>query len=562
MTRVTIVRRGILPTCGWLALTCACPALAEDWFVESSAARKLVATYHSGATGQLYFPEIMCGGGAWLDYDADGDLDFYLVQAYELPDGAERGVGNQLFQNDAGTFTDVSAASNTNDRGYGNGVTCGDYDSDGDTDIYVNNLGPNVLYRNNGDGTFTDVTEEAGVGDPLWSIAGAFFDYDLDGDLDLFVVNYMDWTPGTHHLCFGRGGRPDYCGPHSFHRPVPDRLYRNNGDGTFTDVSKEAGFTAAPATGMGATTGDFNGDGRPDIYVTNDLLENQLWLNQGNGTFLDDSLMMGCAVNEMGKTESGMGVCAIDYDDDGDLDLFMVHLIGQTNTFYEFDGEMFDDVTTGLGLAIPSVPYTSFSPGYIDYDNDGLLDLFVGNGRVSLCPPEEGEHPLALPNQLFRLTPQKKYVEVSYQAGPALRLVETTRGSVFGDFDNDGDTDIALVNMDGPLQLLENRLGNKNHWIGFRTRDKYGRHAIGAKIAVTVNGTTRHRWVQRSYSYASSNDPRVLVGLGKSTRVEEILVTWPLGNQERFASLPCDRYVELVEGRGQLVAAAKVSQPR
>jgi hypothetical protein len=548
--------------CGWLALMFTCPALAEDWFVESSATRNLAATYHSGAKGQLYFPEIMCGGGAWLDYDGDGDLDFYLVQAYELPDGAERGVGNQLFRNDDGVFTDVSAASGTNNRGYSNGVTCGDYDSDGDTDIYVHNLGPNVLYRNNGNGTFTDVTEKAGVGDPLWSIIGAFFDYDLDGDLDLFVVNYMDWTPGTHHVCFGRGGRPDYCGPHSFHRPVPDRLYRNNGDGTFTDVSKEAGFTAAPATGMGGTTGDFNGDGRPDIYVTNDLFENQLWLNQGDGTFLDDSLLMGCAVNEMGKTESGMGVCAIDYDDDGDLDLFMVHLTGQTNTFYEFDGGMFDDVTTGVGLAVPSVPYTSFSPGYIDYDNDGFLDLFVGNGRVSLRPPEEGGHPLALPNQLFRLTPQKKYVEITDQAGAAFRLVETTRGSVFGDFDNDGDTDIALVNMDGPLHLLENRIGNKNHWIGFRTRDKYNRHAIGAKIAVTANGATRYRWVERCYSYGSSNDPRVLVGLGKTTRVEDVVVTWPLGNRERFGPQPCDRYVELVEGRGPPASDGKASRPR
>jgi hypothetical protein len=532
-------------------LLCCSTTRAEDWFVESSAAHNLSARHNSGATGHLYFPEIMCGGAGWLDYDGDGDLDLYLVQAYQLPTGTATDVGNQLFRNEAGRFVEVGKAAGADDRGYGNGVACGDYDGDGDVDIYVNNTGPNVLLRNNGNGTFTDVTQEAGVGDPRWSISSAFVDYDADGDLDLFVANYMNWSLGNRHACFGRGGRRDYCGPHSFYRPVRDTLYRNDGDGTFTDVTEDAGLGGDPANGLGVVTGDFNGDGRVDIYVANDLTPNHLWLNRGAGFFVNDSLMMGCAFNEMGQAEAGMGVCTADYDDDGDLDLYMAHNQAESNTFYEFDDGLFEDVTGELGLAMPSVPFTGFGAGFIDYDNDGRLDLFVGNGRISLRPNPHSGGPLAETNQLYRLTAAGKYEEVSSRAGAAFRLFGATRAAAFADFDNDGDTDIALVNMDGPLRLLENRVGNKNHWIGVSALDQQGRHALGATVTVVTEQGPRNRLVQRAYSYAASNDPRVLVGLGDSTVVRDVVVRWPRGATEHFGPQECDRYIRVIEGRGK-----------
>jgi hypothetical protein len=517
--------------------------------------RGLSARQVSGASGDWYYPEIMCGGGAWLDYDNDGDLDFYLVQAHRLPKRAESCPVNQLFRNDHGRFTEVPRAGGADDAGYGNGVACGDYDNDGYVDIYVNNVGPNALYHNNGDGTFTDVTEKAGVGDPRWCVSSGFLDYDGDGDLDLYVANYVQWSVETDHPCYGQGGRRDYCGPASYKLPERHTLYRNNGDGTFTDVTEQAGMGQARGNGLGVVAGDFNGDDLVDIYVTNDGSENFLWVNQGDGTFIEDALMMGCAVNELGKTEAGMGADAADYDDDGDLDLFMTHLSGETNTFYEFREGMFEDMTTRLGLAGPSTPYTGMGLGFFDYDNNGLLDIFIGNGRVTYGTVENPAGPFAEPNQLYRLSPDGRYTDVSAQAGSAVTKWDPAHAVAFGDYDNDGDTDIAIVNMDGPVRLLDNRVGADHGWIGICAKGKYGRYALGAVVTVVTDHAKRNRLVHRAYSYAASNDPRVLVGLGESAIVTDVIVKWPWGKTEHFGPQPAGRYVELIEGHGQPTAA-------
>jgi len=545
---------------GWPALwgaaclvagLCGATAAAEDWFVDVANHRHLKASHNSGAFGELYYPEIMCGGGAWLDYDNDGDLDFYLAQSHRLPTRTDQDRGNQLFRNDGDRFTEIPNAGGADDRGYGNGVACGDYDNDGYVDIYVNNFGPNVLYHNNGDGTFSDVTAQAGVGDPGWAVSSGFVDYDCDGDLDLYVANYVKWSVATRHPCFGQGGRQDYCGPASYNRPERDTLYRNNGDGTFSDVTEAAGMGESYGNGLGVVAGDFDGDETVDLYVTNDGSENFLWLNQGDGTFVEDALMTGCAVNELGKTEAGMGATAADYDDDGDLDLFMTHLSGETNTFYEYEDGLFEDMTTRLGLAGPSVPHTGMGLGFFDFDNDGLLDIFIGNGRVTYGTVANPAGPFAEPNQLYRLTPERKYVEVSQQAGAAITKWDPAHAVAFGDYDNDGDTDIAIVNMDGPVRLLENRVGNKKHWLGIQAMGRHGRYGIGAVVTVVTEKDRRNRLVQRAFGYAASHDPRVLLGLGDATVVKDVIIKWPCGQTEHFGPQTCDRYITLTEGRGK-----------
>ena len=523
-----------------------------------------------GATGALLFPENMGSGVALFDYDGDGDLDVYFLQGALLdkkktlgdslfPPPSEAPPHNQLFRNELKEkgrlhFTDVTARAGVGDEGFGMGATVGDYDNDGDPDLYVTNFGANILYRNQGDGTFTDVTAAAGVGDERWSASASFLDYDLDGDLDLFWTNYVDFTVRGNRKCHNYLGERDYCSP-GVYRPLPDRLFRNEGSGKFANVTKEAGIMATLGKGLGVVCADFNSDGWIDIYVANDRTPNQLWLNQGNATFRDLALVSGTAYNVDGNPEAGMGVTAGDFDHDGDEDLFMTHLTKETNTLYINDGTAnFDDKTGEVGLAGSSFSYTGFGTEWFDYDNDGDLDLFVANGTVFVVESQRGEpYPYRQKNQLFENDGGRQFRETSEQAGPALQLSEVSRGTAFGDVDNDGDIDVIVSNNNGPARLLLNEVGARQHWLQIRLRGvKSNRDAMGARVGV-LREEQRPLW-RRAHtdgSYLSANDIRVHFGLGQTPKLKGVMVEWPSGTKEVWHDVSADRILTLREGSGK-----------
>jgi len=511
--------------------------------------------HQSGQTGKFLFPEIIGGGACLLDYDGDGLLDLYLVQSGSLEATSGEAPGNKLYRNTGSlTFEDATASAGVGDTGYGMGCAAGDYDNDGDADLFVTNVGPDVLYRNNGDGTFADVSVSSGVTSDAWGCSAAFVDYDGDGDLDLFTVNYVTWSARHELECFSRSGRRDYCQPANYHAPARDTLYRNNGDGTFSDVSEEAGLGAAFGYGLGVVCGDFNRDGRTDVYVANDGTANQLWINAGGGKLTDEALLAGCAVNMHGGCEAGMGVQAVDVDPDGHLDLFVSHLRNETNTLYRNLGEpnagVFEDATARTGLAASSLPYTGFGLGFADFDHDGLLDLYVANGRVMLAEPNLDEHdPYAEPNLLYRGTAGGRFDEILPKGGTAEALVHTSRGTALGDLDNDGDFDLVVVNRDAAPYLLDNMIGVGNgRWILFDVQNAHGAPAVGAELVITVG---EKRWLRRvdpHYGYLGSNDPRVHVGLGEHERVEQVQVRWADGAIQTFGPLAAGRVHRLRPG--------------
>ncbi len=524
-----------------------------------------------GATGEYFFPEIMGSGVGMFDYDGDGDLDVYLVQGAMLDPAKEvsqsmfpfAGEGlprNRLFRNELNPtgdlrFTDVTREAGVGHPGYGMGMAVGDYDSDGDPDLYLTHFGPNVLYRNDGDGTFTDVTRDAGVDDPRYSAGSTFVDYDSDGDLDLYVANYVSFTIKGNRRCGGE--RRDYCAP-GVYQPLPDRLFRNEGDGRFTDRSEEAGLGRAFGAGLGVVAADLNLDRRVDLYVANDGTPNQLWINQGDGTFQDQGLVSGTAYNIDGVAEAGMGVTAADFDGDGDDDLFVTHNKKETNTLYRNGRQKgFADATSRFGLANASVPYSGFGTLWFDYDNDGWLDLFVANGAVVMDDrqPADSIYPYAQENQLFRGDGTGRFQEIgSDVAGPAPDLVEVSRGAAFGDIDNDGDVDIAIANNNGPARLLLNQVGSRHHWLGVRLEGEGGGTAAVYQARVALFREGRNPLWRRCHSdgsYLSANDSRILLGLGSSKDLVRVEVHWPDGLCESWSGVGTDRYVTLRRGSGQ-----------
>jgi hypothetical protein len=525
---------------------------ASPWFTEVAVASGLDFRHESGFAGPYLMPEIMAGGVGLLDYDGDGDLDVYCVQAGALdPAPGVTPPGNRLYRNRGdGTFEDVTGPAGVGDRGYGMGCACADYDGDGDVDLYVTNVGPNVLYRNEGDGTFTDVTSAAGTGDDGWGTSAAFLDHDDDGHLDLFVTNYIRWSIDNEIGCQTRGGLPDYCTPKSYQAPAPDTLYRNRGDGTFEDVTEAAGLLDAFGNGLGVTWGDFDGTGGPDLYVANDGVPNQLWINQGGGRFRDEAMLRGCAVNGEGMAEAGMGVAAVDLAVDGWPDLFLSHLSGESNTLYVNRGGMFEDRSALEGLGAPSRPRTGFGLGFADLDHDGNLDVFVANGRVTIGAVDlDPDDPYAEPNLLYRGTADGRFEPVAPDGGTAPVLVATSRAAAFGDLDGDGDIDAVVINRDGPAHLLRNERGGDGAWIMFRVLDQDGRTALGAVVTVDDDAPQTRR-VETAYSYCASNDSRVHFGLGTRSDARPVRVTWPDGAVERFGPLDPGAVHELRRGRG------------
>ena len=538
---------------------------AEPLFVESAAPAGLRFTHANGATGQFYAAEQMGSGVALFDYDNDGDLDVFLVQGGVL--GADKAAdvhpAGRLYRNDmkrdaAGkttlTFTDVTDRAGIVWRQYGMGAAVGDYDNDGDLDLFLTAFGPDALFRNNGDGTFSDVTTEAGVGDPLWSTSAAFLDYDRDGDLDLFVANYLDFTLADNKTCADAVGTRDYCSPRVY-RPVPDRLHRNEGNGRFTDVTQAAGIVKAYGAGLGVAVGDYNGDGRLDIYVANDATPNQLWINRGDGTFGDEGLLSGTAVNAAGNPEGSMGIASGDVDADGDEDLFVTNIIGETFVLYQNDGKgSFEDVRTRWGIGVPTAAFTGFGTDWIDYDNDGWLDLFITNGAVNALEALRGQpNPFRMKNQLFRNTGNRRFAETTAEAGPAFERAEIGRGAAFGDLDNDGDTDVVVTANGGPVQLLLNQASAGHNWLDVRLQQAPGnRFAFGARIGVERAGApTLWRRVKTDGSYLSASDVRAHFGLGAVRAISGITVEWPDGARERWTGMAPDRVVTLRRGEGR-----------
>lgn len=544
-------------TAGGTATATAPPAPAP-WFREEARARGLVFDHHSGATPEYWMPEIPCAGAALFDMDGDGDLDAYLVESDGVFRPREERRGNRLFRNlGDGRFEDATAGSGADDRGFGMGVACGDADGDGDTDLYVTNLDGNALLLNDGAGVFRDGTAAAGVGCGAWSSSAAFLDYDLDGDLDLYVACYVRWTRDAERRCDGlRGGR-DYCAPAAYAAPAPDRLFRNEGGGRFTDVSEAAGLRAAFGNGLGVVTGDFDGDGRPDVFVANDGTENQLWLQTEPGRFRDAALAWGCATDRDGARKAGMGAVAADADDDGDLDVWVVNLVSEGDSYFVNEGGRFADRAPSAGLASASKPYTRFGIGLADFDLDGRLDAYVANGRVTRAPTPVAADPYAEPNQVLRGLEGGRFEEVLPVGGTAAPVVASSRGAAFGDVDGDGDVDVLVTNRDGPAHLFVCVAPRRGGWASIQVVDRTGADALGATVTARLGARTLTRDVRAAYSYCSSNDPRIHVGLGGAAALEGVRVRWTGGSLEAFGDLAGGRAHVLRRGGGTAVAAAK-----
>jgi hypothetical protein len=551
------------------------PAAARsEWFTDRAAETGLDFVHFNGMSGERYYPEIMAPGVGLLDYDNDGDLDVYVVQGQMLGKGRTieqatykpRGVlKDRLYRNDLSvgangtrtlTFTDVTDASGIDLQTYGMGVVAGDIDNDGWVDIYRTSLSGGVMLRNNGNGTFADVTTTSGAGNRGgWGVSAAFVDYDRDSWLDLFVGNYLIYSLEADIDCLSPTGQHDYCPPNSY-RAQPSRLYRNRGKGVFEDVTSRVLTGGAYGPALGVSTADFDNDGWIDIYVGNDGEPNQLWINQKNGTFKDTAFLAGAAVNGAGNSEASMGIDAGDFDNDGDEDLFITNWLNQMNTLYvNAGGGLFEDRKAASGLGAPSLAKTGFGTAWLDYDNDGWLDLFAANGSVSMIEAQlraNDPFPLKMQNQIYRNTRDGRFADVSPNAGKAFTVADVGRGAAFGDIDNDGDTDILVSNAAGPLNLLINNVGNQSRWVGVRLVGAGGRDMIGARVTlVRGDGSTLMRRARSDGSYASVNDPRVLFGGVLSGDPVRVRVQWPDGSTEEFADIPVARWTTLTQGRGR-----------
>ena len=537
-------------------------------FVDRTDDSGLSFEHVSGSPEQRYILESMAAGAAFFDADGDEDLDLFVVNSSRVP-GPPAGVSNRLFENvptDAGTraFVDRTAQSGLLRGGWGMGCAVGDTDNDGDVDLYVTYWGVNVLYENQGDGHFRDITTIAAAGDRGWGTSAVFVDLDDDGFLDLFVANYLDFDlgkpPGGGLPCSGWRGLDVYCGPHGMH-PQANVLYHNEGGNRFADWSVRAGVGNDLQASLGVVTGDFDGDGDADVYVANDGYPNTLYINDGAGHLTEAGALMGAAYSEDGRAQAGMGVAAGDYDGDGDLDLLITHFSDDVNTLYQNQGDgRFRDHTAASGLSLSVRPFLAWGTGFFDADNDGWLDLFVANGHIY---PQVDTHPsgyrYAQRNLLFRNV-HGHFTEIGLDAG--LTREQVSRGTAFGDYDDDGDVDLVVVNLNDQLQLLHN-LGTKaNHWLGVRLLSRFGgRDAIGARAQLAAGGQLQSRQVQTSSGYLSHSDPRLLFGLGLQSQVDSLVVHWPGGRRQVLRDLEVDRYHVIHEGQSTTVFGVQRQDP-
>lgn len=530
-------------------------AASEPIFVDVTESAGITFLHTDGRSEMRLFNEFLGSGGGFFDYDGDGDLDIYLVNgALQTEDGQVQTPHNVLYRNDGdNTFTDVTNEAGIGSTAYGVGAAVGDYDNDGDIDLYVTNFGEDQLYRNNGDSTFTDVTTHAGVGNSNWGTSCAFADVDNDGHLDLYVANYAAYTPENDIRCEERGVHV-YCGPHAY-PAVHDTFYKNNGDGTFTDIS--ALFRPSdliPQHGLGVTFGDYDADGDTDLYVANDQDPNFLFQNGGSGNFLPNfsevALISGVCYNDMGKEEAGMGTDFGDYDNDGWLDLTVSNYQTETNTVYHnHDGTFFTDNTITSGIAEVTHGYLGWGIKFFDYDNDGYQDIFVANGHLMDNITRLEKH-VTYPqrNLLFRNLGDGRFANVMSETD-GLALEKVSRGAAIGDYDNDGDLDILVTNCNQRPDLLQNAVGNRNNWIQIQiVGQKSNRSGIGAKIKVVTGAHVQYSEVQSGGSYLSFHDLRAHFGVGEAEQVDLLEIRWLNGHTDRGTHLPVNRRFIAVEG--------------
>ena len=533
------------------------------FFTEVTSALGFTQTeLHKWPAGTHALPEIIGSGVALFDYNNDEALDILHIR-FPPPGSTDTPAPNRLFrQQPDGTFVDVTETAGIGDTGYGQGVAIGDVDNDGDADVYVTNYGPNAFYRNNGDGTFS--LAEVGISNDAWGTSATFGDYDGDGYLDLYVANYVQFNPEM--VCRGKHSAPDYCNPQVFNA-APDRLFRNRGDGTFTDVTEQAGIAAMPGRGLGVVCLDLTGDGWADFYVANDGEANQLWVNQTDGTFTEEAIVRGLAFNTYGQPEGSMGIAVGDVNGDTRIDLFATHLSGETNTLYTASSySVFVDVTEVAGFAGRDLLYTGFGCGFLDFDNDADLDIALVNGRVKRGAILEGANVgdfwnfYAEPNLLFqnsgtgreRTETTITFNDVSSLAPDFTEKIEVSRGMAFGDIDRDGDVDMVVSGLNNQLRVFRNDAPTpENNWL-FVQAITQNRDALGAQVTLQTGSSALTAYVLAGTSYLSSNDPSVHFGLGTINKIEAIEVHWQDGNRERFPGTPTNRFVTVYQGKGSL----------
>ena len=545
------------PAFGRLRAAAAEPAPYPFSEVPSSASG-ITWKHTAGNSPEKYLPESTGAGCAFLDYDNDGWMDIYLVNSglcdFFTP---QQPLRNALYHNNRdGTFIDVTEKAGVSGGGYGMGAAVGDYNDDGFPDLYLTQYGRSILYRNNGDGTFTDVTEKARVVAPGWASSAVWFDYDNDGKLDLFVCRFVDFSKGKNHRCGAPNipalaGLNEYCYPRIY-TPMPSWLFHNNGDGTFTDVSQRMGITDNPGKSWGAVATDINNDGWMDLFVANDTTANFLFANRGGTRFEEIGFTSGVAYGEGGKARSGMGVDSADFDQDGWMDLFVTDLNHELYGFYlNKHDETFDDIAGPTGIANASKLMSGWGVKFLDYDNDGNVDLFIANGHPDdLIEKIYDNVAYREPLLLFHNT-GRELRNVSLESGPAFNHPLAARGLALGDFDNDGGVDVLISNNDSAPVLLRNNVGARNHWLGLRLRGKKcNPDAVGARISWQAADLKRNTMKVGGGSYLSSHDPRLVLGIGAREKLDWIEIRWPKPSTQvqRFTNLPLDRYISITEG--------------
>ncbi|MFO0922048.1 MAG: CRTAC1 family protein [Pirellulales bacterium] len=542
--------------CGVMAIgACCCSSLVHGQspirLTDITAETGISFVHSSGASGLGYIVEAMSGGVATFDYDNDGLIDIYFTNGAPLKGSKEdpQSLRHALYRNLGNwKFQDVTEEAGLVFRGYGLGVVVGDYDNDGDQDLFLSNFGHNALFRNNGDRTFTNVTEQAGVLGKNEVGAGAcFLDYDRDGYLDLFVASYVHFTYDNHVPVLSKG-QYLMAGP-QYYSKLPDVLYRNRGDGTFEDVSQLTGIGSVEGPGMGVVAGDFDDDGDTDIFVAQDGSPNLIYQNDGKGKFQEVGLLSGVASNYEGKIGGSMGVDGADYDGDGKLDFFVTNYQAEMPVLYRNLGAgLFEDATRKAQIPTTLYPHVNWGTAFIDFDLDGHRDIFIANGHFDRVELMDDRTSLKVPNFLLRNNGKGRFADVSKEAGSGMAIVESSRGAAFDDLDNDGDVDVVIQNSNAAPSLLRNDSVAKNHWIQFTLEGKdKNRDAVGTRIWVTAGGRTQMDEVHRGRGYQSHFGSRLTFGVGPSEKVDKIEIQWSDGQRQVLGTLQLDKHHKVVQ---------------
>jgi hypothetical protein len=543
----------LAPRCAWAAAAAPIPVT----YVDIAAAAGITFQHDNAASAEKYLIETMGSGCGWIDYDQNGLMDLYLVNgaATQLYTPKHQPRSALYRNNGDGTFTDVTAKTGVGAEGlFGMGVAVGDCDNDGFPDLFVLGYGRCILFHNNGDGTFTNVTVKAGVENRgRWGSSAAWFDYDNDGRLDLVIANYVDWAPENNFWCGDHGpGLRSYCHPDNYHGQAPT-LYHNNGDGTFTDVSLRSGVGAKPGNGLGVVTFDYDDDGWQDIFIANDSMPNFLFHNNRDGTFREVGYMAGVAVSMDGTSEAGMGVDAADASGNGRMDLIVTHLDSQLARFYQnMGGQVFDDATLRSKISYATFHMSGFGTRFMDYDNDGWRDIFMGDGHIlDNIERYRAEVRYAEPRLMFRNRGRAIFENVSERLGTDFQRPRVSRGAAIGDFDNDGDLDVLVNNNGEPAELLRNDGGNANHWLEiFLIGTRSNRDGVGARVKLRAGDLTLYDQRKGGMSYQSAQDPRLHFGLGAHAAVDALEIIWPSGVVTKLAGLNSDQIISVKEGQG------------